>query len=66
MSSENKFMVGRRFHCEGQIMICGPLPMAMTADEALNLAAWLAAIADPGSDRPGSAFQNLLAEVVRS
>jgi hypothetical protein len=43
IETKNNFMVG---HLESTVTILGLTPRRLTYDEALNLAAWLVAIAD--------------------
>jgi hypothetical protein len=45
--TSNKFFVGSN---GTHIVTIKPVPQAMTREEALNLAAWIVAIADPGRE----------------
>lgn len=69
IDSSNQMAVGIRGRVEHEeIMIILPrwrmqgLSAVMTKDQALNLAAWLAVIADPAGDR----FGKLLEEIKKS
>jgi hypothetical protein len=55
----NKFLVG----CQGDRYHVMKSPTNMSADDALNLAAWLVAMAGPFAARP---FDQVLAEVKKS
>lgn len=59
----NQFWVGALRTADGKLskVLIGATPQhQITADEALNLAAWLVAVADP----IGGKFQRLLEEVL--
>ena len=48
MTNENRFFVGARgFGDDAQIVVMLPPIKPITKDDAVNLAAWLVAVADP-------------------
>lgn len=69
MILENKFVVGVR---DERVVILGldpaglasPIKRLLTKEEAMNLAAWLAALSDPNSLDPKGDFQTLLQKVI--
>jgi hypothetical protein len=58
----NRFMVGAQAHGKAVRIVLNKLSTILTRDQALNLAAWLVAVADPTQkDFPG-----MLEEVLNS
>lgn len=61
IETKNVFMVGG--HAD-HIVILIPLPMTLSKKSALNLAAWLVAVADDDAGMPESKFTKLLERVL--
>jgi hypothetical protein len=61
---ENKYMMG--VQVPGKIVVLRPLPTLMSKREALEIAAYLVALADDKYGAEGGEFQKILDEVIDS
>jgi len=57
---ENRFAVGKAVAGEGKVVINSRVPIIVSREDPLNLAVWLAAVADPDCRYSGSDFQRQL------
>jgi hypothetical protein len=64
MAIENKYMMG--VQVPGKIVVMRPLPTLMSKRDALEIAAYLVALADDDMGAEGGEFQQILDEVLES
>jgi hypothetical protein len=64
MTVENKYMMG--VQAPDKIVVLRPLPTLMSKREALEVAAYIVALADPDMGAEGGEFQQVLDEVLDS
>lgn len=62
--AENRYMMGVQI--PDKVVMLRPIPTLLTKDEALEVAAWLVALADPDMGAEGGKFQQKLEEVLDS
>ena len=58
---QNDFFVGSQ---AGKIAFLRPIPQVLEKSDALNLAAWIVALADNDMGKVGGAFDKVLTEVL--